>query len=140
MTSSAPTVRWSRAVGSSAAGAKTTTRPRGAQTSSSPTGASSIEQERQAELFDPIEQGIIGWDKIDELGEILDGSFPGRTNDEQITYHANNNGTAAADLAIAQWVYEQCRQRAAASDRIAASRRAVRRRDACACAKRRVSI
>ena len=24
--------------------------------------------------------------------------------------HANNNGTAAADLAIAQWVYEQCRQ------------------------------
>ncbi len=69
-----------------------------------------IEQERQAGLFDPIEQGIIGWDKIHELGEILDGSFPGRTNDEQITYHANNNGTAAADLAIAQWVYEQCRQ------------------------------
>jgi ornithine cyclodeaminase/alanine dehydrogenase-like protein (mu-crystallin family) len=37
-------------------------------------------------------------------------SFPGRTSDEQITFHANNNGTAAADLAIAQWVYEQCRE------------------------------
>ena len=38
------------------------------------------------------------------------GIFPGRTSDEQITFHANNNGTAAADLAIAQWVYEQCRR------------------------------
>ena len=70
----------------------------------------SIETERQAGIFDPIEKGIIGWDKVHELGEILDGSFPGRTSDEQVTLHANNNGTAAADLAIAQWVYEQCRQ------------------------------
>jgi alanine dehydrogenase len=70
----------------------------------------SIEQERQAGIFDPIEKGIITWDKIHELGEILDGSFPGRTGVEQITFHANNNGTAAADLAIAQWVYEQCRK------------------------------
>ena len=70
----------------------------------------SIEQERQAGIFGPLEKGIIGWDKIHELGEILDGSFAGRTDDEQITYHANNNGTAAADLAIAQWVYERCKQ------------------------------
>jgi len=69
----------------------------------------SIEQERQAGIFDPIQKGIIGWDKVHELGEILDGSFAGRTSDAQITMHANNNGTAAADLAIAQWVYEQCR-------------------------------
>jgi hypothetical protein len=36
----------------------------------------------------------------------------GRVHDahgsEQITFHANN-GTAAAHLAIAQWVYQQCR-------------------------------
>ena len=70
----------------------------------------SIEMERQAGIFDPIEKGIISWDKVHELGEILDSSFPGRTNDTQITLHANNNGTAAADLAIAQWVYERCRE------------------------------
>ena len=35
----------------------------------------SIEQERQAGIFDPIEKGIITWDKIHELGEILDGSL-----------------------------------------------------------------
>jgi ornithine cyclodeaminase len=70
----------------------------------------SIETERQAGLFDPLQEGIITWDKIHELGDILSGAHPGRTRDEQITYHANNNGTAAADLAIAQWVYEQCRE------------------------------
>ena len=70
----------------------------------------SIEQERQAGIFDPIERGIISWDKVHELGEILNGSFPGRTSDDQITFHANNNGTAAADLAIAQWVYQECKK------------------------------
>jgi alanine dehydrogenase len=70
----------------------------------------SVEQERQAGLFGPLEKGVITWDKIHELGEILNGMFAGRTNEEQITFHANNNGTAAADLAIAQWVYLQCKQ------------------------------
>jgi hypothetical protein len=31
-----------------------------------------------------------------------DGSLPGRTGSDQITFHANNNSTAATDLAIAQ--------------------------------------
>ena len=70
----------------------------------------SVAQERQAGLYGPIERGVIAWDKIHELGELLNGTFAGRTDDEQITFHANNNGTAAADLAIAQWVYVQCRQ------------------------------
>ena len=43
-----------------------------------------------------------------ELGDIVAGKHPGRTSDDQITYHANNNGTAAADLAIAERVYETC--------------------------------
>jgi ornithine cyclodeaminase len=70
----------------------------------------SIEQEQQAGLIEPINKGLIGWDKIVELGDILAGKHPGRTSDEQITYHANNNGTAAADLAIAKWVYDECRR------------------------------
>lgn len=70
----------------------------------------SLEQEQQAGLMDPLRAGLIGWDKIHELGEMASGSFLGRTSDEQITYHANTNGTAAADLAIAKRVYEHCKQ------------------------------
>jgi ornithine cyclodeaminase/alanine dehydrogenase-like protein (mu-crystallin family) len=69
----------------------------------------SIENERQAGIFDPLQEGIISWDKIFELGDIASGRAQGRINDQQITYHANNNGTAAADLAIAQWVYHACK-------------------------------
>ncbi len=69
----------------------------------------SIEQEQQAGLWEPLQKGIITWDKIREIGEIAAGAFAGRTTDEQITYHANNNGTAVADLAIAKWVYDQCK-------------------------------
>jgi ornithine cyclodeaminase/alanine dehydrogenase-like protein (mu-crystallin family) len=68
----------------------------------------SVEQEQQAGLIGPLEAGIITWEKIVELGDIVAGRHPGRTSDEQITYHANNNGTAAADLAIAEWVYREC--------------------------------
>jgi len=56
-----------------------------------------------------LNDGVITWDKIIELGEVITGTHPGRTSDEQITYHANNNGTAASDLAIAQWVYDKCK-------------------------------
>ena len=70
----------------------------------------SIESERQAGIFEPLQEGIITWDKIFELGDVASGHVPGRTSDEQITYHANNNGTAAADLAIAQWVYNACKE------------------------------
>jgi ornithine cyclodeaminase/alanine dehydrogenase-like protein (mu-crystallin family) len=70
----------------------------------------SVLSERQAGLYGPVERGVISWDKIHDLGEILNGTFAGRTDDAQITFHANNNGTAAADLAIAQWVYTQCKQ------------------------------
>jgi ornithine cyclodeaminase len=70
----------------------------------------SIEREQQAGLIEPLSKGIIAWDKIVELGDILAGKHPGRTSDRQITYHANNNGTAAADMAIAQYVYDECRR------------------------------
>ena len=69
----------------------------------------SVVQDQQAGLWDPLQAGIITWEKIHELGEILNGSFPGRTSDEQVTYHANNNGTAAADLALAMHVYQRAK-------------------------------
>ena len=70
----------------------------------------SVAQDQQAGLWDPLQAGIITWEKIHELGEILNSGFPGRTSDDQVTYHANNNGTAAADLALAMHVYWRAKQ------------------------------
>ena len=70
----------------------------------------SVSQDEQAGLWEPLQQGLITWDKIFALGAVLNGSHPGRTSDEQITYHFNNNGTAAADLALAQIVYNRAKK------------------------------
>ena len=70
----------------------------------------SISQDEQAGLWEPLQEGLITWDKIFALGAVLNGDHPGRTSDEQITYHFNNNGTAAADLALAQIVYNRAKK------------------------------
>lgn len=70
----------------------------------------SVISEQQAGLMEPLDAGIITWNKIVELGEIVAGKVKGRISDAQVTYHANNNGTAAADLAIAKYVYDQCKK------------------------------
>src|SRR5438270_5801305 len=69
----------------------------------------SIEQEQQAGLIEPLQAGTVTSEKIHELGELVSGAFAGRTSDDQISYHANNNGTAAADLAIAKRAYTLCK-------------------------------
>ena len=70
----------------------------------------SVSQDEQAGLWEPLQEGLIDWDKIFSLGAVLNGDHPGRTSDEQVTYHFNNNGTAAADLALAQIVYNRARE------------------------------
>lgn len=67
----------------------------------------SVLTEKQCGLWDPLQAGIITRDGIIGLGDVAAGLHPGRTADEQITYHFNNNGTAAADLAIAKVAYDR---------------------------------
>jgi ornithine cyclodeaminase/alanine dehydrogenase-like protein (mu-crystallin family) len=69
----------------------------------------SIMQDKQAGLYQPIQDGIITIDDVHALGAVLSGSHPGRTSDDQITFHFNNAGTASADLAMAQIVFERAR-------------------------------
>ncbi len=69
----------------------------------------SVISEKQGDLYEPIEQGIIAIEDIAELGELALGLKKGRNNESEITYHKNNNGTAAAEIAIAMLVYEKAK-------------------------------
>jgi ornithine cyclodeaminase/alanine dehydrogenase-like protein (mu-crystallin family) len=69
----------------------------------------SVVSEKQGDLWIPIEKGLISLDQIAELGEVAAGQRAGRTGDRQITYHKNNNGTGAADLAVTMLAYRQAR-------------------------------
>lgn len=69
----------------------------------------SVITEEQGDLFEPLERGLIRLEKIRELGELATGACLGRTSDDEITYHKNNNGLGSADLAIAMRAYERAK-------------------------------
>jgi ornithine cyclodeaminase/alanine dehydrogenase-like protein (mu-crystallin family) len=63
--------------------------------------------EEQGDLFGPIQAGLIDAGDVYELGDLATGGHLGRTTDEQITYHKNNNGTGASEMAMAMIAYKQ---------------------------------
>ncbi len=58
----------------------------------------------------PIQEGVITKDHMyAELGEVIIGRKPGRTNDAEITLF-KSNGLAIQDAAAAKLVYDKAKQ------------------------------
>ncbi|HXV79122.1 MAG TPA: ornithine cyclodeaminase family protein [Candidatus Binatia bacterium] len=68
-------------------------------------------QDEQADIYDPVQRGVIQWEQLVEIGEILAGKKEGRTKAEQITFYKNNAGQGVADVALGALVLEQVRKR-----------------------------
>ena len=47
--------------------------------------------DEQADLFEPVEKGIISWDKIADLGELVVGKIAGRRSPQEITVFKQNS-------------------------------------------------
>ena len=65
---------------------------------------------QQRELLDLIDQGKFGWDKVCELGQVLIGQHPGRTNDQQIIYYKSNTGVGIQFAAAGALIYQACKK------------------------------
>lgn len=61
------------------------------------------------DLLAPIERGILAWERVSELGEIVAGKIPGRTRPDSITLF-KSNGIALEDVAVGAFVYERARE------------------------------
>ncbi len=70
----------------------------------------SVFSNNQNELLQPIEKGMFGWDKVHELGEILNGQFQGRRNGREIIYFKNNTGLAIQFAAASALVYREAQR------------------------------
>ncbi len=68
------------------------------------------EQDLQGNIVEPIERGILSWEQMHELGELLAGLVPGRENSRQITLYKNNGGQGIADVALAALVAQRARE------------------------------
>lgn len=70
----------------------------------------SIEQARIecGDLVEPIKQGVIDWDQVREVGDIVAGKVPGRTAPDAITIF-ESQGLAMEDVAVGARVLERAR-------------------------------
>ncbi len=70
-------------------------------------------QDEQADIYDPVQRGVIQWQQLIEIGEILAGKKEGRTKAEQVTFFKNNAGQGVADVALGALVLEAARKNGA---------------------------
>jgi alanine dehydrogenase len=70
-------------------------------------------QDEQADIYDPVQRGVIQWEQLVEIGEILAGKKEGRTKAEQISFFKNNAGQGVADVALGALVLETIKKKGA---------------------------
>lgn len=70
-------------------------------------------QDEQADIYDPVQRGVIRWEDLIEISEILAGKGQGRANADEITFFKNNAGQGVADVALGALVLEQARKKSA---------------------------
>jgi len=72
----------------------------------------SLEQARTecGDLVAALEQGVISWDDVHELGEVVAGHHPGRSSAADVTLF-ESQGVAMEDIAVAARVVARARER-----------------------------
>ena len=53
-----------------------------------------------------VQHGVIGWDKVIDVCDVLAGKAKGRSDDKQIILYKNQGGQGIADLALAKKCYD----------------------------------
>lgn len=65
--------------------------------------------QKQGDLWEPVRAGILRWEDIHDLSEVVAGTAPGRSRREDITLFKNNIGIGLQFAAVAPQVYERAR-------------------------------
>ena len=66
---------------------------------------------QQGDIYWPVQSGVIGWDKVVEIADIVAGTAPGRTDDKQIILYKNQGGQGIIDIALAKRLYDLAREK-----------------------------
>jgi ornithine cyclodeaminase/alanine dehydrogenase-like protein (mu-crystallin family) len=65
--------------------------------------------DEQADLFEPVQNGIISWDKIADLGEVVAGKAHGRRSPQEITVFKQNSDQGVGFMALAKLAHDKAR-------------------------------
>ncbi len=69
-----------------------------------------VEQDRQGNLYEMIEDGRLRWDQLLEVGEVVTGKAKPRQSREDITLFKNNTGMGIQFAASARLLYDEARR------------------------------
>jgi ornithine cyclodeaminase/alanine dehydrogenase-like protein (mu-crystallin family) len=65
---------------------------------------------QQGDIYWPAENGVITWDKVVEIADVLAGKSKGRIDDQQIILYKNQGGQGIVDIALAKKCYDLAKQ------------------------------
>lgn len=65
---------------------------------------------QQGDIYWPVQNKVIGWDKVVDIADILSGKAKGRTDDKQIILYKNQGGQGIVDIALAKRCYDLARK------------------------------
>ncbi len=65
---------------------------------------------RQGDIYWPVQNGVITWDKVVDIADVLADKAKGRTDDRQIILYKNQGGQGIVDVALAKKCYELAQQ------------------------------
>lgn len=68
-------------------------------------------QDQQGDVYDQVHAGVLSWERVAELREIVGGQKKGRRSDADITVFKNNGGQGIAELAIADLILTRAREK-----------------------------
>jgi ornithine cyclodeaminase/alanine dehydrogenase-like protein (mu-crystallin family) len=66
---------------------------------------------QQGDIYWPVQNGVIGWNNVVEVADILAGRAPGRTDDKEIILYKNQGGQGIIDIALATRLYQLAREK-----------------------------
>jgi alanine dehydrogenase len=70
-----------------------------------------VHHDKQIDILGPVERGRMSFDDIREIGDLLDGSAPGRNGSDEITIFANNTGMGLQFAAVGARVLAKAEER-----------------------------
>ena len=65
---------------------------------------------QQGDIYWPVQNGIITWEKVVDIADVLTGRAKGRTDDRQIILYKNQGGQGVVDIALAKRCYDLARE------------------------------
>jgi ornithine cyclodeaminase/alanine dehydrogenase-like protein (mu-crystallin family) len=65
--------------------------------------------DEQADLFEPVARGLISWEQIGDLGELVAGKVPGRQSSAEITVFKQNSDQGVGFMALAKLAHDKAK-------------------------------